>query len=119
MGTIHAVTARESGKSCMRNPDHNNKPLADLDCGPLSFWFLNHWLEEDELVRQIGELKKKGFAGFFMHPRGGLNIPYGSGQWYQWIELCVKEARRQGMEAWLYDEDPYPSGAAGGRVIFE
>jgi len=24
-----------------------------------------------------------------------------------------------GIEAWLYDEDPYPSGAAGGKVVLE
>lgn len=92
---------------------------ADLDqlgMGPLAFWFLNHDLEEPELRRQIGELKAKGFAGFFLHPRGGLRVPYGSRQWQEVIAFCVREARALGLEAWLYDEDPYPSGAAGGRV---
>lgn len=93
--------------------------LERLATGPLSFWFLNHDLDEAELARQIGEFKKKGFAGFFLHPRGGLNVPYGSRDWNRVLKFCVSEARRVGLEAWLYDEDPYPSGTAGGRVVIE
>lgn len=90
--------------------------------GPLAFWFLNHELEKGELLRQMQELKAKGFAGFFLHPRGGLRVPYGpqgSGPWRDMIQYCVQEARALGLEAWLYDEDPYPSGTAGGRVTLE
>jgi hypothetical protein len=32
------------------------------------------------------------------------------------VEACVDEARKLNMEAWLYDEDRWPSGAAGGLV---
>ncbi len=93
--------------------------LHRLSKKPLSFWFLNQWLEEEELTRQIGELKAKGFGGFFLHPRGGLEVPYGSRLWYEKLAHCIREARRLGLEAWLYDEDPYPSGAAGGLVTLE
>lgn len=100
-----------------------NAPLRNrldrLGKGPLSFWFLNHQLEKGEMARQLRELKDKGFSGVFLHPRGGLLEPYGSSHWYEAVGFCIAEARRIGMEAWLYDEDPYPSGAAGGRVIFE
>jgi len=64
--------------------------LDKLAKGPLSFWFLNHQLEKAELERQIGELKAKGFAGFFLHPRGGLLEPYGSQRWYDMVGFCVK-----------------------------
>jgi len=86
--------------------------------GPLSFWFLNHQLERAELLHQIDELKEKGFSGFFIHPRAGLLTPYASKEWYDVVGWCITYAREQGMEAWLYDEDPYPSGAAGGQVLF-
>ena len=98
---------------------HSSSQLDRLKTGPLSFWFLNNDLERQELFRQIRELKEKGFAGFFMHPRGGLSVPYGSTQWYEIILDCVNEAKRIGIEPWLYDEDPYPSGAAGGKVALE
>jgi hypothetical protein len=93
--------------------------LSRLGDGPLSFWFLNHELETAELTRQLEELKDKGFSGVLMHPRGGLLVPYGSHHWYEAVGHCISEARRIGLEAWLYDEDPYPSGAAGGKVLFE
>ncbi len=93
-----------------------------LGTGPLSFWFLNHELEDETLRAQMEELKAKGFSGFFLHPRGGLRIPYGpsdSRRWRETILFCVREARKLGLEAWLYDEDPYPSGAVGGRILLE
>lgn len=87
--------------------------------GPLSFWCLNHQLEKPELARQLDELKARGFTGFFMHPRAGLLTPYGSTAWFDAIGFCIQHAKRIGLEAWLYDEDPYPSGMAGGRVTMD
>jgi len=29
------------------------------------------------------------------------------------VRRCVEKARTEGMLAWLYDEDRWPSGAAG------
>ena len=86
---------------------------------PAPFWFLNHKLERGEIKRQIRLMKKAGVAGFFIHPRAGLLIPYGSDEWYNMVGQIIKEAKRQGLQAWLYDEDPYPSGIAGGRVVFD
>ena len=36
------------------------------------FWSWNDWLEDGELVRQIDEMEKAGWGGFFMHSRLGL-----------------------------------------------
>ena len=57
-----------------------------------------------------------GLGGFFMHSRVGLNTPYLSEEWFDCIRACIDEAKRQHMNAWLYDEDRWPSGAAGGLV---
>lgn len=35
------------------------------------------------------------------------------------VEYACAEARRYGLEAWLYDEYPYPSGMSGGEVLLE
>ena len=85
---------------------------------PVPFLFLNHKMEDDELRWQIRQIKEKGLRGFFMHPRPGLLNPYMSVDFREKIKLMVKEAEALGIEAWLYDEDPYPSGAAGGKVIY-
>lgn len=90
-----------------------------IDYRPAPFWFLNHKLEKAEIVRQIKLMHEAGAGGFFMHPRAGLKIPYGSDEWFNMIWIIVDEAEKLGMKAWLYDEDPYPSGPAGGKVFFE
>ncbi len=80
------------------------------------FWSWNDELEDEELVRQIAEMDEKGWGGFFMHSREGLATPYLSEEWMDRIGTCVKEAAKRGMGAWLYDEDKWPSGFAGGIV---
>ena len=80
------------------------------------FWAWNGKLSEGELRWQIRAMKKMGLGGFFMHSRVGLSTPYLSKEWMELVKACVDEAEKQGMEAWLYDEDRWPSGAAGGLV---
>lgn len=86
---------------------------------PIPFWFLNHRLEEQELRRQLKLFKESGVSGFFMHPRAGLLTPYGSKGWFDMIEWIVREAKKLGLDAWLYDDDPFPIGAAGGILFYE
>jgi len=80
------------------------------------FWAWNGKLEEDELRRQIRIFHKMGFGGFFMHARIGLDTPYLGREWFDCVKACINEARKFKMEAWLYDEDCWPSGVAGGKV---
>ncbi len=86
---------------------------------PAPFWFLNHRLEAEEMRRQVRLMKESGVSGFFIHPRAGLLTPYASKEWFEAVRLIVEEADRLGLEAWLYDEDPFPSGAAGGIIMME
>ncbi len=80
------------------------------------FWAWNGKLNPDELRRQIRMFRQMGLGGFFMHSRVGLATPYLGREWFECIDACVDEAAKLGMEAWLYDEDRWPSGAAGGLV---
>jgi hypothetical protein len=80
------------------------------------FWAWNGPLEAAELRRQIRCMHRMGLGGFFMHSRVGLATPYLSAEWMDLVKACIDEARELGMEAWLYDEDRWPSGAAGGLV---
>ncbi|MCL2571171.1 MAG: hypothetical protein FWE11_02110 [Defluviitaleaceae bacterium] len=82
----------------------------------LPFWAWNDALLVDELVRQIHSMKEQGIGGFFMHSREGLETDYLSEEWFDLVKACVDAAKEAGMEAWLYDEDRWPSGTAGGRV---
>ncbi|HOJ11722.1 MAG TPA: glycosyl hydrolase [Clostridiales bacterium] len=89
----------------------------DENYRPIAFWSLNHRLSKEELSWQIKELAEKGFQGFFMHSRSGSLTPYLSKMWFDAIDEIIIEAKKNGLKAWLYDEDPYPSGAAGGKVL--
>ncbi|MBQ6352278.1 MAG: hypothetical protein IJJ28_03305, partial [Lentisphaeria bacterium] len=83
------------------------------------FWAWNSKLDPDTLRRQIRVMKEMGMGGFFMHSRVGLNTPYLGKEWFDCIRACIDEAEKLGMNAWLYDEDRWPSGAAGGLVTNE
>ena len=84
--------------------------------GPVAFWSLNDRLDENEVRRQVGDLADAHLGGFFMHAREGLETPYLSDEWFDRLKVAVSEAGRLGLEAWIYDEDKYPSGYAGGAV---
>ncbi|MBQ8356786.1 MAG: hypothetical protein IJX39_03150 [Clostridia bacterium] len=96
------------------SPELFKKPTAEYRGTP--FWAWNCDLEEKELVRQIDVLQKMGFGGFHMHVRAGMSTPYLSEEFMDLISACVDKAKKNEMLAWLYDEDRWPSGFAGGLV---
>ncbi|PTX97442.1 hypothetical protein DB346_20830 [Verrucomicrobia bacterium LW23] len=83
------------------------------------FWSWNSRIERDELVRQIHTFARMGMGGFFIHSRTGLDTEYMGTEWLDAVAHSVEEAAALGLEAWLYDEDRWPSGAAGGLVTRE
>lgn len=80
------------------------------------FWAWNCELEKDELLRQLDVMQQMGFGGVHMHVRTGMATPYLSDEFHALIRACVDHSEKNGMLAWLYDEDRWPSGAAGGLV---
>lgn len=85
----------------------------DSEFRGIPFWAWNAEIKPDELIRQIHTFKKMGMGGFFMHSRIGLSTPYLGKEWFNCIKTCVREAEKLDMYAHLYDEDRWPSGAAG------
>ena len=91
--------------------------LISAFCRPVPFWSWNDKLEPDELRRQIGAMQDAGMGGFFMHARGGLETEYLREDWFRAVEASVDEAKKRGMQAWCYDENGWPSGFAGGKLL--
>lgn len=83
----------------------------------LPFWSWNDELEPEKLVEQIRWMKTQRFAGFFMHARAGLTTEYLSDKWFDCVKACSEEAKRLGMQPWLYDENGWPSGFVGGKLL--
>lgn len=82
----------------------------------LPFWSWNGRLCDAELRRQIRIFREMGYGGFFIHSRTGLNTDYLGEEWFHAVRVCIDEAKKQKLEAWLYDEDRYASGSAGGEI---
>lgn len=76
-------------------------------------------MQDEEIKRQIKEMADKGIRGFFIHPRQGLSVPYLSEEWFRKVGIAIEEAKQRGLEVWLYDEYPYPSGVSGGLVVLD
>jgi len=94
-------------------------PAKTIRPGLVALWMLNDASTVREKIEYIRACHAGGMRALCMHPRSGNLIPYASDEWFRMIRALVSEGRRLGMDMWLYDEDPYPSGAAGGIVMTE
>lgn len=89
-------------------------PTSEYRAAP--FWAWNCELDKAELLRQIEVLKEMGFGGFHMHSRSGMATKYLSKDFMDLVTACCDKAEDEDMLAYLYDEDRWPSGSAGGIV---
>lgn len=89
-------------------------PTAEYRCTP--FWAWNCELKQDELEKEIDFMKEMGMGGFHMHTRVGQSTEYLSDDYMANVKGCTEKAKKENMLAWLYDEDKWPSGFAGGFV---
>lgn len=80
------------------------------------FWSWNSDLNEQELADQINIFNEMGFGGFHIHSRIGLNTRYLGPRFMEMVKHCNTVGKELGMLTWLYDEDKWPSGFAGGFV---
>ncbi len=80
------------------------------------FWAWNSKLDKDVLEREIEVFHEMGFGGFHMHPRYGLATEYLSEEYMDAVSTCIQKGKEINMLSFLYDEDRWPSGFAGGLV---
>ncbi|MBQ3088271.1 MAG: hypothetical protein IJC36_01420 [Clostridia bacterium] len=101
-------------KSEKLNLELFKNPTAEYRCAP--FWAWNCDLKKEELFKEIDFMKEMGMGGFHMHTRVGMSTTYLSDEYMELIRNCTEKAKNDNMLAWLYDEDKWPSGFAGGYV---
>jgi hypothetical protein len=80
------------------------------------FWVWNKDVKKADIDRTLRDFKKTGFGGVFLHPRYGLMTEYLSTDWFDLVRYSRDVAKDLGLELWIYDENSYPSGFAGGHV---
>ncbi len=89
-------------------------PGTDFSSAPL--WVWNDLLTEDQIRSTLADLNRQNVNMAFVHPRPGLATPYLSDDWFKLWDAALDEASKRNMKIWIYDENSYPSGFAGGYV---
>src|SRR5262249_52430049 len=89
-------------------------PPTEYSTGPL--WVWNDLLTEEEIKSTLRDLARQEVKQVWVHPRPGLMTPYLSKDWFHLWRVALGEARKLDMNVWIYDENSYPSGFAGGWV---
>ncbi len=89
-------------------------PPREYSTGPL--WTWNDMLTDEQIRSSLRDLAKQKVKQVWVHPRPGLMTPYFSEEWFHLWEVALDEAKRLDMNVWIYDENSYPSGFAGGWV---
>jgi len=89
-------------------------PPREYASSPL--WVWNDMLTEKQIVDTMNDLAGQKVKQVFVHPRPGLMTPYLSEDWFRLWKIALREAERLDMNVWIYDENSYPSGFAGGFV---
>ncbi len=79
-------------------------------------WVWNDMLTDEQIVGTMRDLAGQQVKQVFVHPRPGLMTPYLSDEWFRLWRVALEEAERLDMNVWIYDENSYPSGFAGGLV---
>ncbi len=97
----------------MKIKDFRNPPV---EYRPVPFLSINDDIEEERLLEFVEELLDKGWGGLFFHARIGLVTPYMGNRWFNLVRSCVKRLKELGGFFWIYDEQGWPSGQAGGQV---
>lgn len=90
------------------------KPGREFSTGPL--WVWNDLLTEDQIRGTLRDLAGQQVKQVWVHPRPGLMTPYLGKDWFRLWKIALDEAQRLDMNVWIYDENSYPSGFAGGWV---
>ncbi len=79
-------------------------------------WVWNDMLTEEQIRGTLRDLAGQKVKQAFVHPRPGLMTPYLGDQWFRLWKVALDEAEKLDMNIWIYDENSYPSGFAGGHV---
>jgi hypothetical protein len=123
IAVVLALTIVATSVSCAKKPQGPSyetilkmfaDPPAEYRSAPL--WVWNDRMTKDQIKRELEDFKARGIGGAFIHPRPGLITPYLTDEWFSLCAYAVEVGKGLGLKIWIYDENSYPSGFAGGHV---
>ncbi|RPH90653.1 MAG: hypothetical protein EHM72_18925, partial [Calditrichaeota bacterium] len=83
---------------------------------PAPFWVWHDRVDTVKIERDLQDFVDIGMGGVFIHPRYGLITEYLSDEWFDQVQFSLNKTKQNGLAVWLYDENSFPSGFAGGLV---
>ncbi|MEV8377787.1 glycosyl hydrolase [Kribbella sp. NPDC056861] len=89
------------------------------DSRPTVLWFWNGPVTKTLVDTQLADLRSQGVLEVLVFPfeTDALRPVFFSEEWFALIEYTLREAERHGMHVWLFNDDYFPSGRAGGFVV--
>ncbi len=86
-------------------------PLPWPTLAPL-FW--QHGEPHDVLLDEMGRMHAAGIRAFILESRP--HPDFAGPRWWSDLDVIVAEARRLGMQVWIFDDRQYPTGFANGAI---
>jgi len=114
---VDTVTDTENKNSSAYILERFQDPPIEYRSAP--FWVWAGDVSEEEIDLQLMDMKEHGMGGAFLHARPGLITEYLSDEWFDLANHAVETGKRENIHVWLYDENAWPSGYAGGHVAAE
>ncbi len=117
------IPVQAIAQNSKENPDNNTfeflqkrfiSPGKEYGSAPLWVWHTR--VTKRIIDSMMYEFKKNAFGGVMVHPRPGLITEYLSKDWFDLFQYTVKKGKELNLNVWIYDENSYPSGFAGGNV---
>jgi len=108
------TTNGDDGRSLIKQ---FSDPPKEYRTTPFMVWDAK--VTHESIDRQLRNFKESGAGGAIIHPRPGLITEYLSNEWFELYDYAVSQAKKLGLDIWMYDENSYPSGFAGGHVNAE
>ncbi|MEU4520355.1 glycosylhydrolase-like jelly roll fold domain-containing protein [Amycolatopsis sp. NPDC024027] len=89
------------------------------DSRPTVLWFWNGAVTTALVAAGLADLRDKGVHEVLVFPfdTAALRPAFFTEDWFALIEFTLREAQRHGMHLWLFNDDYFPSGRAGGLVV--
>ena len=122
-GTILIFSCKKTVINEVKVPDfvtlssQFSEPPREYTTAPFFVW--NAEITKEEIDNYMISFKNSGSSQVFIHPRPGLITEYLSDRWFELFQYTVEKGKELGMDVWIYDENSYPSGFAGGHVPAE
>ncbi len=114
---MDTVTEPENKNSSSYILERFQDPPIEYRSAP--FWVWAGDVTEEDISFQLRDMREHGMGGGFLHARPGMITEYLSDEWFGLANFAVETGKNENMHVWLYDENAWPSGYAGGHVAAE